>query len=53
VELGFEGTVLKRPSSRYRPGRHGVWLKHKARHTADGDLREVRLAAPKVINAAA
>ncbi len=24
VELGFEGTVLKRPTSVYRPGRHGV-----------------------------
>ena len=42
VELGFEGTVLKRPSSVYRPGRHGVWLKHKARHTAAGVLLAVR-----------
>jgi ATP-dependent DNA ligase len=42
VELGFEGTVLKRPSSVYRPGRHGVWLKHKARHMADGVLLAVR-----------
>jgi bifunctional non-homologous end joining protein LigD len=42
VALGFEGTVLKRPSSRYRPGRQRVWLKHKARHTADGVLLGVR-----------
>lgn len=42
VELGFEGTVLKRPSSLYRPGRHGVWRKHKARHTVEGVLLAVR-----------
>jgi ATP-dependent DNA ligase len=42
VGLGFEGTVLKRPNSPYRPGRHRVWLKHKARHTADGMLLAVR-----------
>jgi bifunctional non-homologous end joining protein LigD len=41
VELGFEGTVLKRPSSVYRAGRHGTWLKHKARHRADGVLLAV------------
>jgi hypothetical protein len=41
VALGFEGTVLKRPGSRYRPGRRRVWLKHKARHTADGMLLSV------------
>jgi hypothetical protein len=42
--VGFDllGTVLKRPSSVYRPGRHGVWLKHKARHTAEGVLLAVR-----------
>jgi hypothetical protein len=34
--------VLKRPTSVYRSGRHGVWLKHKARHTADGVLLAVR-----------
>ena len=34
--------MLKRPSSVYRPGRHGVWLKHKARHTAEGVLLAVR-----------
>jgi ATP-dependent DNA ligase len=42
VALGFEGTVLKRPSSRYRPGRRRVWLKHKARYAADGVLLSVR-----------
>jgi hypothetical protein len=42
VGLGFEGTVLKRPNSVYRPGRHRAWLKHKARHTADAVLLAVR-----------
>ena len=42
VALGFEGTVLKRPNSIYRPGRHRVWRKHKARHTADAVLLAVR-----------
>lgn len=42
VALGFEGTVLKRPDSRYRPGRQRVWLKHKARHAVDGVLLSVR-----------
>jgi ATP-dependent DNA ligase len=41
VALGFEGTVLKRPNSTYRPGRQRVWLKHKARYTADGVLLSV------------
>jgi ATP-dependent DNA ligase len=41
VELGFEGTVLKRPGSTYRPGRHATWVKHKARHTAQGVLTSV------------
>jgi ATP dependent DNA ligase domain len=42
VGLGFEGTVLKRPNSTYRPGRQRVWVKHKARYTADGVLLSVR-----------
>jgi bifunctional non-homologous end joining protein LigD len=42
VALGFEGTVLKRPNSPYRPGRQRAWLKHKARHAADGLLLSVR-----------
>ena len=42
LELGFEGTVLKGPSSLYWPGRHSGWRKHKARHTAEGVLLAVR-----------
>jgi bifunctional non-homologous end joining protein LigD len=33
VGLGFEGTVLKRQTSLYRPGRQGAWRNQKARHT--------------------
>jgi DNA ligase-1 len=40
VELGFEGSVLKRPGSMYRPGRQTTWRKHKARHHAV--LRAIR-----------
>jgi bifunctional non-homologous end joining protein LigD len=36
VALGFEGTVLKRPGSTYRPGRQSSWVKHKARCAVDG-----------------
>jgi ATP-dependent DNA ligase len=42
VRLGFEGTVLKRPASTYRAGRHASWVKHKARHAAAGTLLGVR-----------
>jgi ATP-dependent DNA ligase len=42
VRLGFEGTVLKRPGSTYRVGRHAAWVKHKARHLATGTLLAVR-----------
>lgn len=42
VSLGFEGTVLKRPGSIYRSGRHAAWVKHKARHVAAGTLLAVR-----------
>ena len=42
VALGFEGTVLKRPGSAYRPGRHRAWLKHKTRFVARAELRSVR-----------
>jgi ATP-dependent DNA ligase len=38
VALGFEGTVLKRPTSLYRPGRQSAWRKHKARHTTTATL---------------
>ena len=35
-------TVMKRPGSIYRSGRHAAWVKHKARHTAQGLLTAVR-----------
>ena len=41
VALGFEGTVLKRPRSAYRPGRQSAWVKHKARCGAQGILLSV------------
>jgi hypothetical protein len=34
VELGFEGSVLKRLASTYHAGRHRSWRKLKARHVA-------------------
>jgi ATP-dependent DNA ligase len=34
VAIGFEGSVLKRPGSRYRPGRQTTWRKYKASHRA-------------------
>jgi hypothetical protein len=42
VTLNFEGTVLKRLGSAYRPGRHRTWIKHKARFVARAQLRSVR-----------
>jgi DNA ligase 1 len=42
VALGFEGSVLKRPRSLYRPGRNSAWVKHKAQHTVAGELVAVR-----------
>ena len=42
IALGFEGTVLKRPGSAYRPGRGRAWLKRKARLTASAELCSVR-----------
>jgi ATP-dependent DNA ligase len=36
VALGFEGTVLKRRKSGYRPGRRTAWLKYKTRLVATG-----------------
>ena len=41
VALGFEGTVLKRIGSAYRPGRHRTWIKQKARLTAQAELHSV------------
>jgi ATP-dependent DNA ligase len=43
VALGFEGSVLKRPGSTYRPGRQTTWRKYKASHRATATLRAVRL----------
>ena len=43
VALGFEGSVLKRPGSTYRPGRQTAWRKYKASHHATATLRAVRL----------
>jgi ATP-dependent DNA ligase len=43
VALGFEGSVLKRPGSAYRPGRQTTWRKYKASHRATATLRDVRL----------
>ena len=42
VALGFEGSVLKRPGSTYRPGRQTTWRKYKASHRATATLRAVR-----------
>ena len=42
VALGFEGTVLKRLGSAYRPGRHRTWIKQKARFSAVAALVSVR-----------
>jgi bifunctional non-homologous end joining protein LigD len=44
LELGFEGSVLKRPDSVYRAGRHRSWRKLKARHIVHAVLRSVRVA---------
>jgi bifunctional non-homologous end joining protein LigD len=41
IALGFEGTVLKRPRSTYRPGRQSAWVKHKARCSAEGVVLSV------------
>jgi ATP-dependent DNA ligase len=41
VALGFEGTVLKRAGSAYRPGRHRTLIKHKARLVTRAELRGV------------
>jgi bifunctional non-homologous end joining protein LigD len=51
IELGFEGSVLKRPASSYRAGRHRSWRKLKARHVARGVLESVRVARDGLIYA--
>ena len=42
VALGFEGSVLKQPGSRYRLGRQTTWRKYKATHRAIATLRALR-----------
>ena len=42
VALGFEGSVLKRPGSTYRPGRQTTWRKYKASHHAIVTLKALR-----------
>jgi ATP-dependent DNA ligase len=42
VALGFEGSVLKRPNSTHRVGRHITWVKYKARLTTNGEVVSVR-----------
>jgi ATP-dependent DNA ligase len=42
IELGFEGSVLKKPGSTYRPGRQTTWRKYKASHHAIARLRAIR-----------
>ena len=42
VSLGFEGSVLKRPGSMYRPGRQSAWRKYKANHRATATLKALR-----------
>ncbi len=41
VSLGFEGSVLKHASSRYRPGRSWMWRKLKARHAVDATIQHL------------
>ena len=42
VALGFEGSVLKRPGSTYRPGRQTSWRKYKTSRRAIATLGAVR-----------
>lgn len=42
VALGFEGSLLKRAQSGYRPGRQTGWRKFKCRHRVPAVLRELR-----------
>jgi bifunctional non-homologous end joining protein LigD len=44
LELGFEGSILKRPRSLYRAGRQSSWRKLKARYAASATLRGLRHA---------
>jgi hypothetical protein len=42
IAMGFEGTVLKRQSASYRPGRTRSWRKLKARHELPATVADVR-----------
>ena len=42
VAIGFEGSVLKRPGSTYRPGRQTAWRKYKASHRTIATLKALR-----------
>lgn len=42
VALGFEGSVLKRPGSTYRPGRQTTWRKYKASQRVTATLKALR-----------
>jgi bifunctional non-homologous end joining protein LigD len=42
VQLGFEGSVLKRPGSTYRAGRQRTWRKLKASHRVTAKLKTLR-----------
>jgi bifunctional non-homologous end joining protein LigD len=42
VQLGFEGSVLKRPGSTYRAGRQRTWRKFKASHRVTATLGTLR-----------
>jgi ATP-dependent DNA ligase len=44
VARGFEGSVLKRPNSLYRPGRQRTWRKHIARRRLPATLIDRRTA---------
>jgi ATP-dependent DNA ligase len=44
VELGFDGSVLKRINSGYRAGRSRAWLKHKARHLTSARVRAISVS---------
>ena len=41
VAMGFDGSVLKREASSYRPGRTRAWRKLKARHTLPATITGV------------
>lgn len=48
VDLGFEGSVLKRRRSVYRGGRSRGWVKYKARYWMDATVVGVRQTAKAI-----